>query len=95
MVNKTKAFKINKRYLMIPQCYEAIRFRRRTTWLQQSADAEADSSLSGSKEDGHPEVTVTVDGRPLFSQKLAIRGNKPWWWTGLDLSPWQGKTPSA
>ena len=69
-------FHIDKRYLMIPQ----------------SANVEMNRSASASRKEGDGELTVEVDGRILFSERLVMRGGKPWWWAALDLSPWQGMT---
>ena len=75
-MDRQKVLHIDKRYLMIPQ----------------SANVEVNRSASASRKEGHGEVIVAVDGRRLFSERLVIRGEKPWWWAALDLSPWQGMT---
>ena len=46
----------------------------------------------GSQGEWNSEMAVSINGRPLFSQELVLRAEKPWWWAGLDLTPWQGMT---
>ena len=70
---------------------KALQIDKRYLMIPQSPDVSS-FPPGGSQEEWNSELTVSVDGRPLFTQELVLRAEKPWWWAGLDLSPWQGMT---
>ena len=82
MMHRTRRFRIDKRYLLIPQ----VKSPYVSTYT-------SDLPFSGwQKTEATHELTVKIGGRTLLAQHMAFGRKRPWWWAGLDVSRWHGST---
>ena len=82
MITRTKSLRIDSRFLMIPQSAdEHLEYLR-----------PEDPIRGYKKNEGLAELSIKIEGRTVFSQKMTLKGGRPWWWAALDVSRWQRKT---
>ena len=82
MITRTKFLRIDSRFLMIPQSAdEHLEYLR-----------PEDPIRGYKKNEGLAELSIKIEGRTVFSQKMTLKGGRPWWWAALDVSRWQRKT---
>ena len=82
MITRTKSLRIDSRFLMIPQSAD-----ERLEYLRPE-----DPIRGYKKNEGLAELSIKIEGRTVFSQKMTLKGGRPWWWAALAFSRWQRKT---